>query len=290
MNLKALLSSQRADNSGCISVPGVWDGFTARMASRMGFEITFLSGAAFSMARYGKPDLAFHGLSELADAVRLITSASPARLIVDGDTGFGNALHVKNTVQTLERAGAAAIQLEDQTFPKRCGHLTGKSVIPLSEAADKIKASVDARKTAETLISARTDAIATEGIHAAIDRAEAYLEAGADLIFIEGPRTIEELNLIASTFAERVPLIHNLVDGANTPVTTRQALSEAGYALALHPLILLSALAGQGEAALAHLKAEGETRSLSQSLPDLNQLNERLGLSSYIDDTRKYEG
>ncbi|KCZ87909.1 isocitrate lyase/PEP mutase family protein [Hyphomonas johnsonii] len=289
MTLKAYLANRAAAAKGCLSVPGVWDGLSSTLASRAGFDVQFLSGAALTMSRMGLPDLGFLDLATLVDATARIADATGAMLIVDADTGFGNAIHARRAVRSLESAGATAIQIEDQTYPKRCGHLSGKSVIPVREAAAKIEACVDARKSETTLISARTDALAIEGIHGALDRADAYLEAGADLIFVEGPRSITELAMIGDRLAARVPTIHNLVDGTGSPVSTRDELSGFGIALALHPLIILGGMVQSGTRSLQHLGETGETTSLSGTIMSLHELNEQLGLEEYDALGARYE-
>src|SRR5271169_649544 len=176
--------------------PGVYDALTALIAARAGFEALYVSGAGIAYSRLGRPDIGLVSMNEVVQTVTLIRDRVDAHLIVDADTGYGNALNVERTVRLLERAGANAIQLEDQDFPKRCGHLDGKAVIPAQEMAGKLKAAVDARHSAETLIIARTDAIAVEGFDRAMARAALFLEAGADVLFIEAPRERDELGRI----------------------------------------------------------------------------------------------
>src|SRR5512144_1792343 len=193
--------------------PGVYDPLTSLIAEQAGFETLYVSGAAIAYTRLGRPDIGLVSMSEVVDTVALIRDRVRAHLVVDADTGYGNALNVERTVRLLERAGANAIQLEDQDFPKRCGHLDGKAVIPASEMVGKIKAAVNARHSAETLIIARTDAIAIEGFDRAIARAALFLEAGADVLFIEAPRQHDELSRICARFSKSVPLLANMVEG-----------------------------------------------------------------------------
>ena len=192
--------------------PGVYDGLTAAMAQQAGFEAVYLSGAAVAYTRLGRPDIGLTTASEMADTMALIADRIDVPVIIDADTGFGNALNAQRTMRVYERAGAAALQVEDQTYPKRCGHLKDKSLIPSAEMAGKIAAMADARASDETLIIARTDAIAVEGIDAAMARAEAYIEAGADALFIEAPRSGDELKLVGETFGKRIPLLANMVE------------------------------------------------------------------------------
>ena len=202
----------RLKQPNILVAPGVYDGLTANLATQSGFEALYLSGAAVAYTRLGLPDIGLSTASEMADTMALIAERTDLPVIMDADTGFGNALNARRTMQTYERAGAAAIQIEDQTFPKRCGHLMDKSLISIREMADKIAAVADARRR-DTLIIARTDAIAVEGCDAATCRAEAYIAAGADALFIEAPRSAVELQKIGDQFAGRVPLMANMVEG-----------------------------------------------------------------------------
>jgi 2-methylisocitrate lyase-like PEP mutase family enzyme len=256
----------------CLSVPGVWDGLTIQMVEQAGFAAAFLSGGALSMARHGRRDIGLVTLTELVQAVQIIREVSDLPLIVDADTGFGNADNAARTIQVLEQAGASAIQLEDQLFPKRCGFLSGKAVIPAADYADKLKAVLDTRRSEATLVIARTDAVAVEGFAAAMDRAALYAETGADLIFIEGPETLADMQAIAAHFAD-VPLVQNLVEGGHSPVTTAAALSDLGYAIALHPLLMLHGFIRQAPALLAELARSGSTDALRGDIADLHEIN-----------------
>lgn len=251
----------------CLSVPGCWDGFTALLIEQAGFPAAFLTGGGLSMARFGRPDMGLVSMAQVAETIAVITDRISIPLFVDADTGFGNALNVQATVRAFERAGAAAIQLEDQTFPKRCGHMAGKGVIGLPEALGKLKAALDARDNA--LIIARTDALVVEGFQSALDRADAFLEAGADLIFIEGPPELAQMEAIGARYGDRVPLVHNLVEGAVTPVHDAATLAALGYRVALHPLLLLHGLGRLGPQLLARLKAEGGTQGVAGDILDL---------------------
>jgi 2-methylisocitrate lyase-like PEP mutase family enzyme len=256
----------------CLSVPGVWDGLTIQLVERAGFPAAFLSGGALAMARHGRRDIGLVTATELVQAVQVIREVSTLPLIVDADTGFGNADNAARTLRQLERAGATAIQLEDQLFPKRCGFLTGKAVIPAADYVDKLKAVLDARR-GDTLVIARTDAVAVEGLNAAMDRAAAYLEAGADLLFIEGPESAADMARIAARFAADVPLVHNLVDGGNSPLTRAAELSALGFAIALHPLLLLGGFVRQAPTLLETLRRDGSTDALGDAIVDLHAIN-----------------
>lgn len=254
-----------------LSLPGVWDGLSIRLVEQAGFPAAFLSGGALSMARHGRRDMGLVTLSELAQAVQLIREVSDLPLFVDADTGFGNEDNAVRTIRVLEAAGATAIQLEDQVFPKRCGFLAGKAVIPAADYIAKLKAVLDARR-GNTLVIARTDARSIEGFAAALDRACAYAEAGADLIFLEGPESAGEMAAIAAALPD-VPLVHNLVEGGVSPVTTAAELEALDYAVALHPLVLLHGFIRQGPAHLATLRHTGSTDSLRGELANLQEFN-----------------
>ena len=188
----------RLNRKPIVVAPGIYDAFTALIATQAGFSTLYVSGAAIAYTRLGRPDIGLVSMSEVADTLALIRDRVDAHLIVDADTGYGNALNVARTVRCLERMGAHGIQIEDQDFPKRCGHLDGKALIPAQEMCGKIRAAVDARHSPETLIIARTDAVAVEGVEPAIERAELYRAAGADVLFVEAPRTRDDLARIAS--------------------------------------------------------------------------------------------
>ncbi len=213
------LSTQLAGKNIAVA-PGVFDAFGAVLAEQAGFHAAYLSGASIAYTRFGRPDIGLVGMSEVAETLSVISERSDLRIIVDADTGFGNALNVMRTVRLFESAGAAAIQLEDQTLPKRCGHLAGKTLVNTGEMVGKIKAALDARRRDETLIVARTDGIAVEGFKAALERAERYIEAGADVLFVEAPQTLDQMQQIVTRFGARLPLMANMVEGGKTPQKT----------------------------------------------------------------------
>ena len=266
--------------------PGCWDGLSALLIERAGFEAAFLSGAALSMARLGRPDLGLVTASELVDTVAQIVDRIAIPLIVDGDTDFGNTLTLARTLRQLERAGAAAVQIEDQVFPKRCAHMAGKRVVPVGAAVGRIRAAVDTRDT--MLVIARTDALAIEGIDAALDRAEAYLDAGADLLFVEGPRTLAEAQAVADRFAARVPLIHNLVEGGVTPSPDGAPFFAMGYAVTLHPLLLMHGLVGAAPRWLSVLRDTRSTATLAGEIADLAQMNALTGADALLEEAARY--
>jgi 2-methylisocitrate lyase-like PEP mutase family enzyme len=285
VSLRARLSEDRI-----LVAPGVYDGLTAALAEAAGFEALYLSGAAVAYTRLGRPDIGLTSLSEMADTMALIRDRVGLPVIIDADTGFGNALNAQRTMRLYERAGASALQIEDQTYPKRCGHLADKSLIPAAEMAGKILAMTDARESAETLVIARTDAIAVEGIDAALDRAEAYLEAGADVLFVEAPRSAEEMARIARTFAGRVPLLANMVEGGATPIRAAQDLEAAGFSIVIFPGGIVRALARCAKDYYASLHAQGSNRPFADRMFDFDGLNEVLGTADMLAAGKRYEG
>ncbi|MEM7568037.1 MAG: isocitrate lyase/phosphoenolpyruvate mutase family protein, partial [Pseudomonadota bacterium] len=272
MSLRARLTDPEI-----LLAPGVYDGLTASLAEAAGFEAVYLSGAAVAYTRLGRPDIGLTAMTEMADTMALIRDRIALPVIIDADTGFGNALNAQRTMRTYERAGANALQVEDQTYPKRCGHLADKSLIPAAEMAGKVRAMADARRSDETLIIARTDAIAVEGFQAAIDRAGAYMEAGADLLFIEAPRSREQLGAVSETFAGRVPLMANMVEGGETPITEARDLQALGYSLVIFPGGIVRALAHTAEAYYASLRANGSNAPFAERMFDFAGLNARIG-------------
>ncbi len=273
---------QRLQRAPAVLAPGAFDALSALLIEQAGFEAIYLSGASIAYTQLGRPDIGLVTFDHLADVVGRIRERTTLPLIVDADTGFGNALNVQRTVRVLEHCGATAIQLEDQSFPKRCGHLAGKGLISKTEMAGKVRAAVDARESADTVIVARTDAIAVEGYEAAIERAEAYLEAGADVIFVEAPRTREEMASVVQTFGDRVPLLANMVEGGKTPILTLEELSALGFRLVISPGAIVRALIPAAEAFLASLKANGTTRLFADRMTDLAGVNRRIGLDDMM--------
>jgi len=260
-----------------VVAPGVYDALTASLAEAAGFGALYLSGAAMAYTRLGGPDLGLVTMSETAEAIRLIRERVKAPLIVDGDTGYGNALNVERTVRAFERAGANAIQIEDQTFPKRCGHLADKSLVSREEMAGKIRAAAASRGSQEFLIIARTDAVAVEGLDAALARADAYLEAGADLLFVEAPRDHAMLSTITARLGNRAPLMANMVEGGLTPMLDARELQALGYRLVIFPGGIVRAMAKTAEAYYASLAAHGTNAPFRDRMFDFNELNQRMG-------------
>jgi 2-methylisocitrate lyase-like PEP mutase family enzyme len=270
--------------------PGVYDGLTASLATQAGFEALYLSGAAVAYTRLGRPDIGLTTASEMADTMALIADRTSLPVIIDADTGFGNALNAQRTMRLYERAGASALQVEDQTYPKRCGHLADKSLIPAAEMTGKLAAMADARASDDTLIIARTDAIAVEGFAAAIDRAEAYLEAGADVLFIEAPQDREQLEAIAKRFATRVPLLANMVEGGATPITDANDLERLGFSLVIFPGGIVRAIARTAQDYYQSLHSNGSNRPFADRMFDFNGLNGVIGTAELLKKGARYDG
>ena len=281
---------ERLANRSIVVAPGVFDAFSALLAERAGFEALYLSGASIAYTRLGRPDIGLVTLTEVADTLARICERVAVPVMVDADTGFGNAINVLRTVKELERAGAGAIQLEDQAMPKRCGHLDGKTLVPAAEMAGKIRAALDARRSAETLIIARTDAVAAEGLAPALDRAEAYREAGADVLFIEALRSVEDMRAATARFAGRAPLLANMVEGGKTPLLAAAELEGIGYSIAIFPGGLVRALARAGTEYFENLKRTGSTAAFAGRMLDFEQLNALIGTPELLALGRRYEG
>lgn len=279
----------RARRKPILVVPGVFDALSAALAEAAGFEALYLSGASVAYTRLGLPDLGLVTASELVDVLAHIRERVSLPIVVDADTGFGNALNVQRTVRLLERAGASAVQLEDQLAPKRCGHLRGKVLVSTSEMIGKIHAALDARLSRETLVIARTDAIAVEGVEAALERARAYAEAGADILFVEAPRSRLELSHIAAALADGPPLIANMVEGGITPLLSAAELETLGYAIAIFPGGLVRALAQTAREFLESLKAHGTTEPFCRRMLDFVGLNALLGTENLLERARRYD-
>ncbi len=226
---------QRLKQPKVLLAPGVYDALSAVVAEQAGFEALYLSGASIAYTRLGRSDIGLTTATEVAQTLAHITDRVRLPVIVDADTGFGNALNMQRTVRDFERAGAAMIQIEDQTFPKRCGHLQGKGVVPVVEMQGKLRAALDARRSASTLILARTDALAVEGFEAAMARAEAYLACGVDALFIEALRSPEQMKAACDQFAHRIPLLANMVEGGQTPLQSADALGQLGFRIVIFP-------------------------------------------------------
>jgi 2-methylisocitrate lyase-like PEP mutase family enzyme len=271
-----------------VIAPGVYDAFTALIATQAGFKTLYVSGAAIAYTRLGRPDIGLVSMNEVADTIALIRDRVDTQLVIDADTGYGNALNVVRTVRVFERAGATAIQLEDQDFPKRCGHLDGKALIPADEMLGKIKAALDSRVSADTLIIARTDAVAVEGFERAIERAVRYKEAGADMLFVEAPKSHDDLARITNGLPG-VPLMANMVEGGKTPILSAQELEALGFALVIFPGGIVRALGHMASEYFASLASHGTTDPFRNRMFGFDELNRTIGTPEMIARGKAYE-
>ena len=285
MSLKELL-----DVPGILVAPGVFDALTGLIAEQSGARAVYLSGASIAYTRFGRPDIGLVSMNEVADTIAVLRERISLPVIVDADNGFGNALNVQRTMRVFERMGANAVQFEDQTLPKRCGHLDGKALISKDEMVGKVRAACDARASSETLVIARTDAIAVEGFEAAIDRAEAYLSAGADLLFVEAPQSRAQMAAITRNFGGRVPLMANMVEGGKTPLTDAADLESLGFDLVIFPGGIVRALAATAVEYYDNLLANGSNAAFRNRMYDFKGLNEVIGTTGMLAAGKTYEG
>src|SRR4051795_9394695 len=266
-----------------VLMPGVYDALTARIAAQVGFDIVFISGYSVSAARLGEPDFGFLTQTEMAEAARSVCRVSRAPVIVDADTGYGNALNVMRAMRDLEEVGASGVFLEDQVWPKKCGHMQGKRVIETQEHASKIRAAKDA---CDLFVVARTDARQPLGLEAAIERCRAYKEAGADALFVEAPQSVEELERVAEALPG--PLVANMIERGATPHLSRSELRDLGFSLIVCPLAALYAAAHAVTAVLTELRDKETTAGRYDQLVTFDECNALVGLEERYADERKY--
>jgi 2-methylisocitrate lyase-like PEP mutase family enzyme len=283
-----LTLKHRLAQPAIVLAPGVYDALSGLIAEQAGFEALYLSGASIAYTQLGRSDVGLTTFTEVADTLARITERVRLPVIVDADTGFGNALNVMRTVKGFERAGAAMIQLEDQTFPKRCGHLDGKAVVPVQEMAGKLRAALDARTSQNTLILARTDAVAVEGLDAALERADAYLGCGVDALFIEALRTPAQMDLACQRFGGRIPLLANMVEGGKTPVQSAAELQGRGFSLAIFPGGTARAVAHTLQGYYASLHQHQTTVPWRDQMLDFDGLNDVIGTPDLLAAGRRY--
>ena len=281
---------QRLQQTRALLAPGVYDALTALVAEQAGFEALYLSGASIAYTRLGRSDVGLTTFTEVQDTLARITERVAAPVIVDADTGFGNALNVQRTVRGFERAGAAMVQLEDQDFPKRCGHLDGKAVVDTAQMCGKLRAALDARHNADTLILARTDALAIEGLDAALERAEAYLACGVDALFIEALRTPRQMDAACQRFAQRVPLLANMVEGGKTPVQDANQLGQRGFRIVIFPGGTARAVAHTLQVYYQSLKTHQTSAPMKDAMLDFDQLNTLIGTPELLALGERYSG
>ncbi len=271
-----------------VVAPGAYDALSARLVERAGFPAVYASGAGASYSLLGSPDIGLLSFAEMRDQVSRIAAAVGIPVIADGDTGHGNALNVRRTVREFESAGASAIQLEDQTFPKRCGHLSEKTVIPTSEMVGKLRAAADARASSETLVIARTDALAVEGVDAALERLRAYSEAGADVLFLEAPPDVPTMQRACAELGR--PMMANMVEGGKTPLLSAAELEKIGYRLVIFPGAGARVAAFALRELYTTLAREGTTSSLLDRMLLFDELNRVVGLPELRATGARFQG
>ena len=274
-----------------VLAPGIYDALTASLATDAGAEVLYLSGAAVAYTRLGRPDIGLTSMTEMAETIALIRDRVTTPLIVDADNGHGNALNMQRTMRMFERAGANGLQIEDQSYPKRCGHLAEKRLISPSEMAGKLKAAADARASDQTVIIARTDAVAVEGFSAAMDRAGLYAEAGADMLFVEAPGSQDELGAIVKALAGTgLPLMVNMVEGGKTPIKAAAELEALGFSLVIFPGGIVRAIAHAAQAFYGTLLRDGTTDAFRNAMFDFDELNGVIGTPDMLALGKTYEG
>jgi carboxyvinyl-carboxyphosphonate phosphorylmutase len=281
-SLRTLIATARP-----LLAPGCYDALSARLIEEAGFAPVNMTGFGSSAGLLGRPDVCLLSMSEMADNSRRIVEAVDLPVIADADTGYGNPINVLRTVREYERAGVAALHLEDQVAPKRCGHMEGKHVVPVAEMVAKVRAAVDARTSADLLIIARTDARAVEGLDEAIERAARYREAGADVLFVEAPQSVDEIRTIAAAFKE-VPLLFNYAEGGKTPPIEHALLAELGYAIVIFPIGTLLAATKAIRAVLARIKADGSPINVLPELPRFGEFLDFIGLPEIRELEQRY--
>jgi len=269
-----------------VLMPGLYDALTARIAARVGFDVVFISGYSVSATRLGEPDFGFLTQTEMVDAARAACRVSTAPVIVDADTGYGNAVNVLRTVRDLQDAGASGVFLEDQVWPKKCGHMTGKRVVETAEHAAKIRAAVDARGERDLFVVARTDARQPLGLDAAIERCLAYKDAGADALFVEAPESIEELERVAQALPG--PLVANMVEHGVTPHLSRSELRDLGFGLIVCPLAALYAAARAVTDVLTELSDKETTAGAYERMLTFDEFNALVDLERRYEDEARY--
>jgi 2-methylisocitrate lyase-like PEP mutase family enzyme len=278
--------AERVRRRELVSAPGVYDLISAKLADRMGFDALYMTGYGVVASHLGLPDAGLATYSDMVGRVGQIAAMTQTPLVADGDTGYGGLLNVQHTVRGYETAGAVAIQLEDQEFPKKCGHMLGRRVVPAADMAAKIRVAVESRSDPNFLVIARTDSRTTLGLDEALRRAEAYLNAGADLLFIESPESVEEMERIGRTFD--APLVANMVEGGRTPILDAATLQKLGYRLAIFPALGFLAAGAALERAYAGLKAAGSSVGIDVPLYPFKDFSALMGFDGVAEFDRKH--
>lgn len=279
---------QRLAQKEILVLPGVYDALTAKIAVSEGFDGVVMGGYAVAASRLGEPDVGYLSMTEMRDAVRTIARAVDVPVVTDGDTGYGNALSARRTLQEYEWAGAAAVLFEDQVWPKRCGHMAGKQVVDAAEHAKKIRAAADGKLKQSTLLIARTDARAVLGLDAAIERGKLYLDSGAEALFIEAPQSVEELEKIGKSFPDTV-LIANMIEGGKTPELTAKDLENLGFDIVFWPCTALYTITRAFRDVMRTLRREGTTLSCDDKMLHFTEFNSFIGLDKYNELDKKYK-
>lgn len=287
MNQRKMLR-QRLQQPEILVLPGVYDALTAKIATSVGFEGVVMGGYGVAASRLGEPDVGYLSMTEMAEALRGIVEAVDVPVIADGDTGYGNALSAMRTVREYEAAGAAALLLEDQVWPKRCGHMAGKHVVEAEEHAKKLRAAADAKTDPDTLLIARTDARAVLGLDAAIERGKLYLASGAEALFIEAPQNEWELEEVRKNFPDEI-LIANMIEGGRTPNLTTKDLENLGYSIVFYPCTSVYTVTKAFTEVMRTLRDEGSTLSCKDKMLSFSQFNDFIGLSKYNELDKKYK-
>ncbi len=270
-----------------VVAPGVADALHARLVARSGFQAIYMTGSGTAAVRLGMPDVGLLTMSEMVDNAGRIADAAALPLVADADTGYGGPVNVARTVKSYERAGAAAIHIEDQQWPKRCGHLAGKTLIPAAEMAAKVRAAVDARSDPDFMVIARTDAIAVEGYEAAIERGRRYQEAGADMIFVEAPRDTDQLAAIPQSFS--VPSLFNMSVSGKTPLLPAAEIQALGFSLAIYPNVALLAAMAAARRALAELRDTGAVTGILEDAMSFTEFFDLVGMAEVVELERRYD-
>lgn len=274
--MQATKLRQLLNKPGLIIAPGAYDAWSARLIEKAGFPAVYMTGYGVSASVIGQPDIGLLTMTEMVNQARNIANAVNIPVIADGDTGYGGVLNVIRTVREYEQAGVAAIQLEDQVYPKRCGHMEGKQLIAADEMVAKVRAAVHARTSPDVMIIARTDARAVIGFEEAIARAKAYVEAGADIIFFEAPESVEEMRMVAKSIQK--PLIANLVENGKTPFVATDNLQEIGYKIVIYPVSTIYTVTKAIARMLERLKNDGTTQTCAEDMVEFHEFNEMIGL------------
>lgn len=280
---------ERLKKPEILVLPGVYDALTAKIATSVGFEGVVMGGYGVAASRLGEPDVGYLSMTEMAEALHGISSAVNVPVFADGDTGYGNALSAMRTMREYEAAGAAAILFEDQVWPKRCGHMSGKQVVGSDEHAKKLRAAADAKTDPDTLLIARTDARAVLGLQEAIERGKKYLDSGAEALFIEAPQSEWELEEIRKNFPSDAILVANMIEGGKTPRLTNKELEDLGYSVVFYPCTSVYTVTKAFREVMQALFDEGTTNGCLDKMLSFSQFNEFIGLDKYNELDKKYK-